>query len=161
MNSLLITYIVVGLGSINWRLKLLKHLPMALGLTRLRGAEREYYVERARKDLFIYAFGFVFRFIATWALLLFITEFIGLKINNLGSLILFGAFFVLSVSFLSRFVSRIEEIKIFKDYSSQSGFSPFTSGADTDLVSTVWFIPWIIIFFAWLLVFLLAVAACF
>jgi hypothetical protein len=155
MNSLLTTYIIVFLAAFNLRIGLLESLPKALSLNKRRyNYTQRYNINQARTDLLIYGIGFALRFIATWGLLLFITEVVGLKINGVGSLFFWGVPFVLVVSLLSRFISRVEEINIFKDYRFWGGgYNPFTEHEYTDLVYAAWFIPWGLALVLWLLFF--------
>jgi hypothetical protein len=159
MNSLLITYIVVGLASINWRMKLVtRSWITGLDILDICGQEPSRQEKKeARSNLLIYGFGFALRFIVTWVLLLLIIEVIGIKVTSIWvGLFIGGVAFVLVVSAISVFMSRVEEVNIFRKYPAwdlDTDNEPLMGYGckNTDLAFKAWFVPWIIIAFLWLI----------
>ncbi len=143
MNSMIITYIVLGVAAFNWRVKLLKSLPKALDVLNIYCSKPE--IRQARKNLFIWGFGFILRFIVAGALLMLITDVLGLKIIGFKGMFLWGGAFVVVVSALSVFMSRIEEVNIQGKYQAANWKSqyPFKS-VGTDLMLGTWLVFWVI-----------------
>ncbi len=111
MDNLYAIYIISLVSGFNWHVKLLKSLPKALDVLNICGPnpgklERR----RARKNLFVWGFGFILRFIIVGALLMLITDVLGLKITSVWSLLIWGGAFVVVVSLINIKLSTPEGV---------------------------------------------------
>lgn len=107
-------YIISFVSGFNWHVKLLKSLPKVWSrcgcnhTSCLQKARRTR--ESARKDLLIWSYGFVLRFIVAGVLLLLITNVFGIKMTSVWSLLIGGGLFVVVVSLINIRLSTPEGV---------------------------------------------------